>query len=50
MTDKPLLPPGKIAALKRQLKNANERLLAIARKRERLKADVAALKAQLEHR
>jgi hypothetical protein len=50
MTDKPLLPPGKIAALKRRLKNANDRLLAIARKRETLKADVAALKAQLENR
>jgi hypothetical protein len=50
MTDKPPLPPRKIAALKRQLKNANDRLLAIARRRETLKADVAALKAQLENR
>jgi hypothetical protein len=48
MTDATNLTPEQIADLKRQLKAANQRLLAVERRREELQAYIATLTGKLE--
>ena len=49
MTENPIdIPPKQMAALKKQLKVVNARLLAIEREREQLRTSVAELAALLK--